>query len=557
MSVSDEQHHRHQRQQQQPAGVGNVTRRPNVVLIVTDQHRPDHTGFGGHPLVETPHLDRIAAAGTVFDRAYVSNPICMPNRSTIMTGRVPSVHGVRFNGISLDWGANTFVRVLREAGYRTGLVGKSHLQNMGHLGGLTESFFSTPGDSVRDPWPDGWNLQEDAARHRAELVEVWPDFYGFDHVELVVDHSDGGGGHYHQWLVAQGVDPATMLGAEHALERVDCGWDQIRKPALPEELYPTSYVRDRAVAFLDSAAATAAGADATEPFFLQVSFPDPHHPFTPPGRYYHRYDPADVTLPATFHDPLDHAMPHISQMAKFRGRQTPGLSVAPFAPNERQLREAMAKELGMIAMIDDAVGDVLAALDRSGLVDDTIVVFTSDHGDMFGDHGLLLKATLHYTGCVRVPLVISRPTDVAAGRAGARSSSLVGSLDLAQTMLDLCGLPEYHGMQGASLVPVLDDPSVVVHDRVLVEEDEMFDLYGTGHNFRMRTIITDAGRLSRYHGAEMGEVYDHGVDPGELENRWADPAGSPGRALRAELHEAMAEEFVRVADESPKPTHFA
>ena len=105
---------------------------PNILLIVTDQHRADHTGSGGNPLVQTPNLDRLARRGMVFDQAFVANPICMPNRSTLMTGRMPSVHGTRFNGVPLDWRANTFVRRLRTEGYRTGLIGKSHLQNMGH-----------------------------------------------------------------------------------------------------------------------------------------------------------------------------------------------------------------------------------------------------------------------------------------------------------------------------------------------------------------------------------------------------------------------------------------
>ena len=105
-----------------------MSRRPNFLIFITDQHRPDHTGFGGNDVVRTPHLDAIAARGMRFDRAFVANPICMPNRATLMTGRLPSLHGTRYNGISLDWSANTFVRVLRQSGYHTAYFGKSHLQ---------------------------------------------------------------------------------------------------------------------------------------------------------------------------------------------------------------------------------------------------------------------------------------------------------------------------------------------------------------------------------------------------------------------------------------------
>ena len=107
---------------------------PNIVLIVTDQHRADHFGFGGNATVQTPHLDALAARGAVFDRAYVANPICMPNRASILTSRVPSVHGSRYNGIPLVWNSNTFVRRLAAAGYATSLVGKAHFQNMGISG---------------------------------------------------------------------------------------------------------------------------------------------------------------------------------------------------------------------------------------------------------------------------------------------------------------------------------------------------------------------------------------------------------------------------------------
>ena len=115
--------------------------RPNVLIIMTDQHRPDHTGFGGNDVLKTPHLDSIAARATRFERCFVSNPICMPNRSTIVTGRLPSVHGTRFNGIPLAWDSNTFMRVLRSAGYHTAYFGKSHLQNMGEAKQVSDAIW--------------------------------------------------------------------------------------------------------------------------------------------------------------------------------------------------------------------------------------------------------------------------------------------------------------------------------------------------------------------------------------------------------------------------------
>ncbi len=521
-----------------------------MVLIITDQHRPDHTGFGGNPVVQTPNLDRLAGRGVIFDRAVVANPICMPNRSTILTGRMPSVHGVRFNGVALDWGANTFVRVLREAGYRTGHIGKAHYQNMGHAPGLGDFFFPQPGDAVRPGWPEGWDTWEDLTRHRAGFVELPADWYGFDHVDLVVDHADRCGGHYYQWLLEQGVDPATIQGPENKLAAPEVGWDQIYQTGIPEELYPTTYVGMRAVAFIENAAARSAGDGPVEPFFLQVSFPDPHHPFTPPGRFYDLYDPRSIPMPATFADPHERSNAAIRQMVQFRGRQAPNMPVAPFACSEEQYREAAAKEYGMITMIDGAVGEVLSALERTGVVNDTVVLFTSDHGDMFGDHGLMLKGGFHYRGCIEVPLLFAGP-GIAVG---ARTDALVGSIDLPETILELCGARPYFGMQGVSFAPVLANPTLPGRERLLVEEDQVFDLLGTGRPLRMRTIVTPEARLTRYEGVDHGELFDLAADPGEMENRWN---LDQSRSLQAAMTEHLVEELIRLADDAPKPTHLA
>ncbi len=537
--------------------------RPNVVMVVADQLRADHTGFGGNPVVRTPNLDSIACEGTRFDRAFVSNPICMPNRSTILTGRMPSVHGVRFNGIPLDWGANTFVRELRRHGYRTGLVGKAHFQNMGHLPGVSAALLAGEGDAVANSWPPGWDQWENIERHQAGYVRMPQDWYGFDHVDLVVDHSDRCSGHYYQWLIDQGVNPSEVLGPANRLSSVDLGWDQIYEPALSEELYPTTYVGLRSTEFIERAAKSA------EPFFLQVSFPDPHHPFTPPGRYYKMYDPADVPMPTALDDPHERSMNHLKTMVALRGNP-PVVPVLPFACTEELYREASAKEYGMITMIDDAVGEVLATLDRLSLAENTVVVLTSDHGEMFGDHGLMLKGSMHYQGCVRVPLVISpagvRSSSDRSGCAeresgasptagtGQACGSLVSSIDLPETILSLCGVKPYYGMQGFDLTPLLDDPSASVRDRVLIEEDEMFDVLGTGRPLRMRTVVTGAGRLTRYEGTPQGEIFDLAEDPDEMVNVFDDPARTN---LRDELTEALLSEMVRLADDSPKPTHLA
>ena len=522
-----------------------MTTQPNVLLIITDQHRFDHTGFGGNTVVATPHLDALAARSTSFDEAFAANPICMPNRATILTGRMPSAHGTRTNGISLDWDAATFVRQLRRAGYHTGLIGKAHFQNMGNGKAMVDML--RPGwaerDAVEPRWPEGWDQLENEDRYRAGNVELPEDFYGFSHVELTVGHADVVSGHYVRWLIEQGIDPEVSQGPRPGQPAYD-GWWQMWQPVLPAELHPTGYVGTRTRAFLDKAATD------DRPFFLQCSFPDPHHPFTPPEGYWSMYDPADIELPSTFDDPHTASMPHLRAWRVGRGQEPPMIPVLPFAPTEEVFRHAAAAEYGCITFIDDTIGTILETLAVTGQAENTIVIFTSDHGEMFGDHGLMLKGAMHYRPALRVPLLVHDP----ARPGSQRCSSLVGSIDLAQTILDLTGTTPFEGMQGHSLRPLLDDPAASVRELLVVEEDEPFDLAMTGGPLRMRTLLTGDARLSIYRGTNHGELFDLTDDPDELTNRFHDP----GREVRrGELFERLARELTDLADQGTMPTYAA
>lgn len=509
---------------------------------MADQLRADHLGFAGNEVVRTPHIDALAARGVRYTRAHVANPICMPNRASLLTSRVPSAHGTRYNGISLDPDANTFVRVLRGAGYRTILVGKSHVQNFGNAPEFARAMTADdpplPGiDRRREP---GWDRFEDAELHRGEEVVMPPDFYGFDQVELAIDHADYPGGHYEHWLRAQGYDPAER-GVAHAAQRYD-GWDQVYQPAMPEHLYPTAWVGRRSAEMIGEAARDGA------PFFLQCSFPDPHHPFAPPGRYYEMYDPDSIPLPATFYDPHEGSSKRLRHIVANRGEQRGG-EMAPFSPSEEQFRQAAAKEYGAITFIDEAVGQVVAALEEAGVADNTIVIVTSDHGDMFGDHGLMLKMGLHYAGCVRVPLTVTGPGIDAAER-----DTLVSSLDIGPTVLDLTGLDGYRGMQGTTLTPTFTDPGHAVRETVYIEEDQMFDAFRLGQETRMRTAITADARLTVLHGSDDGELFDLREDPDELYNRWHDPDYA---ALKSEMLTRLLQAQLDHVDTVLAPTAMA
>ncbi len=516
----------------------SFSRRPNVLLIVTDQQRADHVGFGGNDIVRTPNLDALAARGTIFDRCYVANPVCMPNRSTILTGRVPTAHGCIFNDRSLAWGTNTFVRSLRTAGYRTALIGKSHLQH-----GLSSDQVHDPelGAALGDPYPAGWDTLEDPERYQAGPVDVPEDFYGFDHVEFAIGHGDLIAGHHLRWALERGADPDALCRAwgpdQPAKQRYD-GWWQVYQPLVPESLYSTTFVTERSVAWLEDRRGT------DEPWFLQCSFPDPHHPFTPPGDWWDAHDPAAMPIPDSFDDPLEDAPRHLKMIQNLKPGRNP---VQMFGPTREQVQHARAAEYGMLEMIDDGVGKVLAALERSGTADDTIVIFTSDHGDMFGDHGLMLKGWMHYQGTLRVPLVIALPGSAVSGNTigtPSRTQSMASSLDLAQTVLDYCGLEEFDGMQGVSLRALLEDPSTSVRDHVYIEDDNPNAARMKVLPEKARTLLTEQGRITRYASGET-EVFDLEADPDEMKNL----AGKPeGRDRQAYLIERLADALIQYTD---------
>lgn len=518
--------------------------RPNFLLIITDQHRPDHLGAYGNALIQTPHIDALAKRGMRFDRAYVANPICMPNRCSIFTGRLPSVHGTRVNGVPLDPRARTFAHVLNENGYETAFFGKAHLQHMAPHGGAVPGAVipdKSMGDAYLPTLEEGWDTFENTARHFEEYVVMPESYYGFSRTELAIGHADAVSGHYYHWVREQGHDPLHFQGPGKA-HPYDSPTKQIWRTSMPEELYPTKFTADVTARFLKGRA----GSD--QPFLAVCSFPDPHHPFTPPGKYFDMYDPAEMELPRTFHDKHEKSPFHIQFLAAAKGQES-GF-VAPFAPTEAMYREMAAKEFGAITMIDDAIGDVLQALDETGELDNTVVIFTSDHGEMFGDHGLMLKGGMHYDGCIRVPLIVTTP-----GNHAVASQALVSSLDIAPTIIDLAGLRAYYGLQGHSLKPMLTGTDLTPpHQALLIEEDELVDVFQTGRGLRMRSVVTLTHRLTLYEGTTQGELFDLANDPDELNNLFDDLEHA---GLRAQMTELLARELMKAADLSPMPTGMA
>ena len=530
-----------------------MTDRPNFLFIITDQHRADYLGCAGHPVLKTPHIDGIAARGVRFDRFYVANPVCMPNRSTLMTGRMPSLHGVRHNGIPLSLRANTFVDLLRASGYHTALMGKSHLQNMTDRAAILQRAEPENGRALPPPeFAEATKPEPDVSAYGQEHPSKWRGgdfaelrlpFYGYEHVDLCTEHGDRVGGHYFHWLSQRHADANSLRGADNALPH-DYVCPQAYRTAVPEELYPTTYIAEKTLEYLDGFAA--GGAD--NPFFAMVSFPDPHHPFTPPGKYWGKYSPDDMALPPSFEPGTRPVPPHVAWAREQRDAGTAARGAqSAFAVTEREAREAMALTCDMIAMIDDAVGRILGRLGELGLADDTVVVFNADHGDFLADHQLLLKGPAYFQGLVRVPFLWADTPDRA--RPGA-TNALASTVDIASTILDRAGIEPYNGIQGDSLLDVVGGAGGG-HDSIVIEDDQQRTYMGFEKPPRARTLITERWRLSVYQDLGWGELYDLSEDPHEMENLWDDPERAD---IRGELFETLARRQMELVDRSPLPT---
>jgi len=523
-----------------------MRKQPNFLFIITDQHRADHLGCYGNKVVRTPSIDSIAAQGRRWERFYVANPICMPNRASIMTGRMCSVHGARHNGIPLSKDHSTFVELLKDAGYKTGLIGKSHLQSFTGLPATNtyqpEDGKSTPSPHLRDAYKNNRHSKD----YDLEVKGQWDtplanridgDFYGFEHVEVAADHADEACGDYLLWARSQRADFDQLVGPDNALPHNRPSAPQAWRTAVPEELYSTSWVADRSEQWLGEQV------DSDKPFFLQMSFPDPHHPFTPPGKYWDMYSPDDIALPASFDKGK---LPPIQAMQKALQEGTDARdNQSPFAVTAEEARIITALTYGMITMIDDAIGRVLAKLDALNLRENTVVVFTSDHGDYMGDHGLMLKLLLHYQGLVKVPFIWSDPDH---GAHAGVEKSLSSSIDIAATILARAGIQTFNGMQGRDLF------STKAPNAIIIEEDSQRTMIGFDKPQRVRTMVTERYRMSLREGEDWNELYDLQIDPEELNNLYDESAHF---ALRNKLTETMLSRVIELQDRSPLPAYRA
>jgi arylsulfatase A-like enzyme len=508
--------------------------RPNFVCFITDQQRADHWGGAGNKVIRTPNIDRLAAEGMVFVRAYVANPLCMPARATLFTGLTPRGHTVRTNGIPLPYHIPTMIEALRGAGYRTHSVGKIHLRPFGIPNG------TMPEELDPAEFPESQQMWESG-----RVTAMPTPYYGLEGVEFVGGHGQWAWGEHVGFLRQQFPEGKELLSRERG-EPTRFGAEQSWISAVPEEFHSSTWVGERAASFIREQAGR------QEPFFLWCSFPDPHHPYCPPRPWAEMYDPADIALPARREGELDDLPPHF-RTAFEKGLQLSGRG-GPTKIGDDQLREIVALTYGMISLVDREIGNVMRALEEAGLREDTVVVFMSDHGDMMGDHWMLNKGPFHFDGLLRIPEIWSLPGRFPAGE---RTSALTTQLDFAPTVLELAGVPIPEGRTpvtpeaplmppawpGSSLVPVLEGRSSGTHEAVIVENDE--DYLG----LRLRTIITPDHQLTIYGGEAYGELSDLREDPQQLRNLWSSPSH---RALRDGLTRLLLHRLVETDSALPR-----
>lgn len=487
----------------------------NVLWIMTDQHRADCLGFMGHPLVQTPNLDRLAAASVVFEQAFCQSPVCMASRAVLFTGRYPATVRVRGMGL-LPPAETTLPEVLQRHGFRTAAFGKVHLTPEQYT--LAQLHSDVPLLDWRPFARDGMltPISDDPCKRN----------YGFEVHTGCEDILLGG---FREWLKA--CAPA-LLERRPVRLRPDGPADLWVSP-YPSACHPTSYIAQSAAEFLRTQ-------KDGQPWLTFCSFIAPHHPFEAPEDQLGRYDVAAMPLPADKGGVEAALIPSpastaIGEMARY---------------SDAVQRRIVQHYLASISLIDDGVGCLLKALESSGQLDDTLILFTSDHGEFLGNHGLLRKPSLHYDETLHVPLFIRMPRGQLQPR---REAGLVELADVYPTLLGLLGIPITPGVQGRDWSAALRDGGRIGRESVYAD---MYDLtpqrYGslTGPYMAVQTLRTERWKLNLYPtaGPSYGQLFDLREDPDESRNRYGDRVLQP---VREELLWRLASRLHEQADPLP------
>jgi len=468
--------------------------RKNILLITSDQHHWMSMGYNNSE-VKTPNLDRLAAKGTIFNRGYTVNPTCTPTRASIITGQYPSQHGAWSLGTKLPETAHTVGEDFQKSGYHTALIGKAHFQQL-----VDHPHYRSIESNPHQQNLDWWRMFDGP-------------FYGFESVQLVRNHADEYhvGQHYAIWMEEKGFDWKKCFWKPAGNAEPQYGaWN------IPEEYHYDSWIAERTNLLLDRYA------ENDENFFLWASFPDPHPPYLIPEPWASMYDPDKLTLPALVPGEHDANPPHFQKTQEEKPdysmyEEKDGSYMHGFGSHlssDETRRKNMALYYGMVSMMDKYIGKILDKLDESGLTENTAVVFTTDHGHLFGQHGMTAKGAFLYEDMVKLPYIVSMPGTIPEGKT---SEALQSIVDLAPTFLSIAGIEIPRTMTGVDQKNVWYGNEESARDHVIVENHHQ------PTTIHQRTYINKRYKITVYHKQNFGEMFDIQQDPNEIKNLWDVP----------------------------------
>lgn len=433
-------------------------RRPNVLLITADQLRWDCLGCYGNPVIQTPHIDKLAAEGIRFSNAHTAATLCVPARLSILTGQYPSSHGAKGNGSALPGGTPTIASLFRDAGYTTGAFGKMHF---------------------RPTYAD----------------------YGFQAMELSEQHGNGrfDDDYHSRYLANLGLEDQWDAWDQVASERKSAPqeyWDSYgtRRSELLEEHYHTTWIADRTINYLTDRT------ESDNPFFVWTSFIKPHHPFDPPAPYDTMYSPEEVLIP----QPSGGWEGKPLLNAKGDPRRT---FFDTRTMTEGQLRTVIAHYYGLISQIDKQIGRIVETLKAQGIDNNTLIILTSDHGDYLGQYGLFLKQpNIPYGALAKIPLVFGGGW---LSQASKQSDDLLSLIDLFPTLLTLAHIEHDVHHQGQDFSAMIKDAEADSFETrpILIETDS-----------DIRAVCTDRYKYIFDTTTRLEELYDLRDDPDETVN---------------------------------------